>query len=77
VHFLLLFFAGDRERPVAAEGFPPLWDRGLWGKLLLGKDKSGSGGVERLLALVKKNIVQASHIFCWGYPCKAPRTFWW
>ena len=61
--FSAAVFCWPWRRPIAAEGFPPLWDRELWGKLLLGKDKSGSGGVEGLLALVKKNIVQASHIY--------------
>jgi len=74
VHFQLLSFAGHGERPVAAEGFPPLWDRGLWGKFLLGKDKSESGVIEALLALVKKNIVLASHIYAEAIHAK-PKNF--
>ena len=41
VHFPPLLSAGERR--IAAEGFCPLWDRGLPGKLLLGKEKSESG----------------------------------
>jgi len=40
VHFHC--FLSTVERPVAAEGFPPLCDSVLRGKLLLGKEKSAS-----------------------------------
>ena len=36
------------KRSVAAEGSLPLWDSGLWGKLLLEKEKSESGMAEVL-----------------------------
>jgi len=45
VHFPSLSSAG--ERPVATEGYPLLLERGLGGKLLLGK-KSESGVAEAL-----------------------------
>ena len=41
VHFPLLLSAGERR--IAAEGFCPLWDRGLPGKVLLWTEKSESG----------------------------------
>jgi len=40
------------ERCIDAEGFCPLWDRGLPGKLLLGKEKSEWSG-RNTLALVR------------------------
>ena len=47
MHFFpLLSSAG--EISVDAEGSPPLRDRGLWGKLLLEKEKSESGVAEVL-----------------------------
>jgi len=66
VHFSPLCFA--EERPVAAEGSLPLWNRELGGKLLLGKDKSESG--RNTLALSQtKYRAGVTHI------CKAQKNF--
>jgi len=56
VHFPSLLSGG--ERLVAVEGSQPLWDRGLGGKLLLGRRRV-SQGWQKHFSLVRQNIVQA------------------
>jgi len=64
VHSPPLSSAG--ERPLPVEGSPPLWDRELGGKLLLGKEKSESEVVEGL-QLWSGKIYCRCYAICGGY----------